>query len=762
MINKFSYVKYVHTDRNITTVEQLLKSDLFTNNRISKAEFLSFKATGFIDLDDGLGENIAEAGTYPSNLEMIWSKYDGVEQFNNRGLYVSNNLSILKQGTPLYIPLSSYNKEVLPIRNKNFLKQDQDIPAFFSQKQLELEGNPDYVKAQRLTSKGREVNVQMIEQNCQVWVYSKTLDKIIDVSPFISNLNTSKSDIGSFSFTLEPIHVILDRVSKSETYDFLSIFGTDYVNEFILFKDGKLNISFFEKYFQQNDAVFIRFEKLKLEQDNVSRTGLEINKSCLKDQIFDMMGLVDNVSSSINFQNTSYVISINGRDFTKALVEDGQYLIDLIYVQGEQNRFFYGGNPGDKFFKRNYVDEGSYQYLFTKSERKNIYDSLAFIINQMSNIGWTPNELFSDYGSDKRVQSYRVSGIEDMEDYLTTKEVNGIWQIIKLNVDKKISDRRILNDTMFDMDGTLIEYFKNICQEPFVEFWGDTYGAGFEFIVRQPPTDAAGMRDIVSKKQYIEIEPEDTYNINLAWESEYYSWFQFMPTGMDYDNNAFFWGFHFPIIYLEKYVEHFGNHRKVVNDKYVPESSWGGAKSKQDTNITAEALFNDLKYALEHYSVLPFTRRGTVVINGDRRIKRGSFILLKATNEICKVDSVSHNLSFNSTSINRTTVLGVSRCMIIDFVKGFPLGKGSTISGAVAVNGAYLIEDMYQPYFSYFDIVKSKIITKDLYNRQSTNQGFTVVDKQTKTDFTIEEEIFEFFLKREQMDGVQAVYRERI
>ena len=710
---------------------------------------------------------------YPKNIDLIWSKYSFEEKYNNRNKYASNDLSLLKQGTVLFIPLTSFNKELLPIRGKNFLDQSKEMIPFFSQKQLELESDESYVKAEELLKEGRESSVQIIEENCQVWVYSKTLEKIVDISPFIQSLSITKGDVGSFSMNLVPISAVLDRASNSEEFDLISVFGTDYINEYTMFQEGQLNISFFDKYFQQNDVVFIRFERLELEKDNVIRSGLEIDKQCLPDQVFDMMGLIDVVGSSINTQMTDYSISISGRDFTKVLIEDGQYLMGLLYVQGNQNRFYYGGNPGDKFYKRNYVNDGAFEFMFAKMDRKGIADSLAFIVNQMSNIGWTDNELFSAYGS-KRTSAYRMSNVENYEDYISEQEVNGIWQITKLNVDEQLKDRRIANDSMFDVDGNLIEFFKNICQDPFVEFWGDTYGSQFEFIVRQPPLDSKGLREIISKEHYITVKAKDTLQINLNWEDEYYSWFQFTPDGANYDKSEMFYGFHFPIIYLEKYIENFGNHRMVINDKYVPESSYSGENQKQDENTTARALFNDLRFALEYYSVLPFTRKGTIVINGDRRIRKGGFIYLEATNELCYVDGVTNNISFNSNNIDRTTVLSVKRCMMKDYIKGSSTGEAS---GSLTENkmskeeiifialqkakGVRMIGEIsaINKTFSYFDIVKSEVITDDLYNRIAAKEGSPLESENivkpnsnTKTDFTVDEEAFSFFLKRKQMD----------
>jgi hypothetical protein len=775
MSDKYSYIGHHHVDRKITTVELLLNSDLFYaeyGERINKLEFLNFKAKR-VNLDGKIEE------IYDSNLDLIWREYDSDEKELYKVQYSTKNLSLLKPNTILYIPVKDYNPELIPIRGKNlFVDQGKEMTPYFSERQKQLERDEYYVKVEQVTQKGRNIDVQTIEQNCQVWIYSKTLEKIVDISPFIQSLEITKQETGSFSFTLSPISGIINRANNNENFDLQKVFGTDYINEYNLLVNGKFNVSFFDKYFQQNDVVFIRFEKLKLEQDNVVKSGLEVSKLSLPDQIFDMIGLVDSVNSSLNCQTTDYVININGRDLTKTIIEDGQYLMSIIFVQGETNQFFYGGNPNDKFFKRNYAAQGAFEYMFTKQERRSIEDSIAFVINQISNIGWTSNELFSAYQN--KTEAYSLSNISDKQTYLKTVETNGVWQITKLKVDPQIKDRRILNDTMFDIDGTLQEFFKNICQSPFVEIWGDTYGSRFEYIVRQPPFDKKGMMSIVENESYITIENKDVYQINLGWETEYYSWMKFIPSSNVFGKDETFYEYAFPIIYMEKFIEHFGNHKLYLYDQYIPESSMSGGNETEDINITAQALFNDLKYALEVYSVLPFTRTGTIVMNGDRRIKRGSFVYLKATNEICYVDGVSNSVSFNRQSVDRVTTLSVKRCMIKDFIKGSYLGsKGGDLDQKVKRDkeeiefrakfrvfgteekdtafGGNIIGDTFvtTATISYYDIVNSEVITKDLlkriFSKEMTGQISTKNIKNTQVDFSVNETVFDFFLKRKQM-----------
>ena len=82
------------------------------------------------------------------------------------------------------------------------------------------------------------------------------------------------------------------------------------------------------------------------------------------------------------------------------------------------------------------------------------------------------------------------------------------------------------------------------------------------------------------------------------------------------------------------------------------------------------ALLNDLIYIVESNAYLPFTRTGTIVINGDRRIKVGSFILNESTNEFFYVLNVSNEVSFTEGGIDRRTTIQVERGMYVPILKG--------------------------------------------------------------------------------------------
>lgn len=707
-----------------TTVEEFLRNNNSLLPKMSKSDFLKFKPQE------------------KTNADRIFSNYSQEDQNSQiiKNKYSKFDLDVIKHGTIVFLPVSELQEQLYMTGGTNlFMDQNQSLEAYFVEEQKELQQDPRYVKLEKVYSKG-EIDVQTIEENCQVWIYVKAIDKLLDISSFINSLTISKTDIGQFSLNVNPIQIEINRESNSIEAVFISSTnGKEYLNDYEVKRmDGVLNVSFFEKYCQQNDTVFIRFEKLQLEEDiKIIKMGshlMEVSKQSIPNQIFDMIGLVDSVGSNINFENTDYSINIAGRDLMKTLIEDGAYLIDLTFAKGAENMYFYLGDAQDKSFKRNFVSNGGFEYLF-----KEFFDPLdtymGFIVNQLSNVGWSgDNDLFDSYPKDKTPKKGRIA-IKDEQAYLENIEQNGVWKISHIKVDPNLKDRRIVDASFIDTDGTLYEQFKKVCQSPFVEFWGDTYGSQFNYIARQQPFDLKGMLDVLDTDGLvIDIETEDTFQTNLQWEDEFYSWIQFLPHGKAFNDDPAWLASSFPVIYFDKYVEHFGNHRYEIQDNYVSGKSVDVLEGKENRENVAFGLFNDLKYIIETVSILPFTRKGSLVINGDRRIKKGSFIYLKATKEVFYVEAVTNNVSFSNNSINRTTILSVKRGMKRDYIN-------------------------YTSQPNYFDIVNSSMITQELINRFNYTEGLktnnvVTTTQQIKVDFGVNKDVFDFFLQRRQMDVI--------
>jgi hypothetical protein len=744
-------IRYVVTED--TTVDEFLKNNISFLPKMTKTDFLKYKPKK------------------STNADQIYWKYSPEDRQNStiKTKYSKFNLDVIKANTLVFFPVSEYQEELCVIGGSNvFMDQNKTMPAYFIEEDTKLKRDSKYVKLEKLYSEG-DIDVQTIEENCQVWIYVKSIDKLIDVSPFVNSLAISKSDIGQFSIDLSPIQIDVDRATNSINAVFVSFTnGKEYLNDYeVKTFDDKLNVSFFEKYCQQNDAVFIRFEKLQLEEDKtVTKTGshlIEVSKQSIPNQIFDMIGLVDTVGSNVNLESNDYSVSISGRDLMKVLVEDGAYLIELTFAKGAENMFFFLGDSQDKYFKRVFVTNGGFEYLW-KNYFDPLKDFMGFIVNQLSSVGWTgDNDLFNYYPKDKLAKKSNID-IRNGDKYLENIELNGIWKICHIKVDPALKDRRVVDSSFVDTDGTLYEQFKKVCQTPLVEFWGDTYGSNFNFIARQQPFDLNGMLDVANDTSgvVIDIENRDVFQTNLQWEDEFYSWIQFTPNGQAYNNDPQWLATAFPVIYFDSYVENFGNHRYEAQDNYVAGRSVDGLNGEMNKQNVAIGLFNDLKYIIETVSVLPFTRKGSLVINGDRRIKKGSFVRLKATEEIFYVESVANSISFSSNSVNRTTVLSVKRGMKEKFI----VGDVTLVSNKKGKE-----DQIINP--SYFNIVNSDMIVQTLIERFSYTEGIsktlkdvgkvtakvTKSSKHVKVDFGVNPDQFNFFLKRRQMDDIYDNYK---
>lgn len=718
-ITNTNFFYYEVSDNDELTVTSFLNNNESIIDNISRFEFLNF--------DGGTGE---------TNLERIYNEYtyDGQKQ-TNKASFSTGSLEEINKGTTLLIPTSKIKNELVQINGKNlYLQQKEGQKAYYSKTLRDLQSDPTYVKKEIVTKQGRNTDVLILENNCQVWVYCKALEKIINLSPFITSLSTTKTDVGSFTLSLNPIISENSFISKNKR---------NRVNEFdINSKD------YFSKYLQYNDVVFIRFEKLEIEKDEDELYRFEINKNKLPNQVFDMIGLIDDVSCNINSSITDYQVNVSGRDLMKLLVEDGNYFMPFRFASGNSHQFFYS-DPNSKQGKRNFVN-GAYDFLFTYSYRS-VKGTFAFIINFLSNLGVLGDEdLFSAY-KDRRTRSYVNEITTSDKNYIKSQEVNGIWQIIKLSVDELVDDRRIADPSIGNVDATLMEQMNKVCQKPFVEFWGDTYGSQYEFVVRQPPWDRQGILDCIETGLYIEIEDKDLQSYSLNWETEFYSWFQLQPDNIFAGDNKWAFASYLPIVFLDEFAEYFGNHRKIIQDIYISEQALSGVNGGENLDLFKRAVLNDLKFLIESHSYLPFTRRGSITLSsGDRRIKKGMWVHLKKTNEFCYVDSVYNGVKFGNNFVDRSTTLQVSRCMIKDYIKGKPVGKGFSYS----LKGQETPPMTYNLFYSYFDIVNSELIYQTLLEKVENpilvDKVLTKLKEQISTNFGVNKIVFDFFLKRKQ------------
>lgn len=669
--------------------------------------------------------------------------------------------TMIKAGIFVRVPLNKTMVEKQLIYGKNqYLKQD-NFNAYFNEYQKILQSSDGYYKLESLISHIDRVSIdaQVVNLNVRVWIYSKVLDELIDVSPLVVACNTSKNmAMGAFSITLNP--------AKSLEFDVeypTAVNQKGSVNTFNFTGNrDELIADYFEKYIQYNDLVFIRFERLQVEKDDVGyESGQVLKLSTLANpitdpnenpswyRVWDMMGLIDSVDVTTNFSYTDKSISIKGRDFMKLLSEDGSYFYSYRFMSASDNRFMWMGDENSGVFKRNILT-GQFEQYFLNYSLKSIKEYLGFVVNRLSNLGIISSNVFSSYG-ERLSKLNKVEGIDD-----ENRNLKGVWSIIKFFFDEHINDR-VLSGDLGGADGTLLELFNRICQPPFVEIFGDTWIDMFNFTVRQPPFTGESIRSVINDSaNYITIENKDLLNLTLGYDTTSYAWYQVTPSDTSTGEEGKTTAANIPVVFLPQIAEVFGNKRLQISDIYLYTGALKGQEQIGDIDFISQAILNDLLFLIESFVYLPFTRKGTIQINGDRRIKVGTFIRLDATDELYYVTGVDNSLTIGS-NIDRVTTIQVERGMRWDLIKGVDTGevrmarnpRTNTVGlGFERARTTVIDQNKTVPVrYSYFNIVNTEELRKSILENRRTGNAFNS-SSMIKSDFNINEDVFEYMLKR--------------
>lgn len=320
---------------------------------------------------------------------------------------------------------------------------------------------------------------------------------------------------------------------------------------------------------------------------------------------------------------------------------------------------------------------------------------------------------------DKKVKKKIVSGAQE-------RLAPGIWQIVKLLVDSSAANRQIFDSSISMQTGPLINFFNKVCQKPLVEFSGDTYGDQYYFMVRKPPYDEEGVKKMQELTMLL-IEDSSIVSTNLGWNNEnIYSWYQMIPFSEFAEMTQI--NLYMPAVFFPEYASIWGSRDLTVQNQYVNYYQSGETNASVDNdkkangeNIIRNAV-KDLKYIIESNAYNPFTRRGTIILNGDRRIKRGTLIMMP-NGEQFYVDAVSNSYSVTGGSVHRSTTLTVSRGMFAPYVNGVKVG-GKKIS-----------------YFNIIDFGENFDISK------ITSENWKDVISTWKVNI----DVFSYFLKRSQI-----------
>ena len=265
-----------------------------------------------------------------------------------------------------------------------------------------------------------------------------------------------------------------------------------------------------------------------------------------------------------------------------------------------------------------------------------------------------------------------------------------------------------------------MNFIHGLAQQPLVEFYADTYGDTYNLIFRKPPYDQKSIISEIEGKQntenktlsvtpvIIDIEEDDVLQEHLVMnDSQVYSWYHLFPQvaitgGEDFSMS------YLPAIFFEEYAEAFGSRPFQQSHSYIP--------FDKNANIAdfGQQAVNDLKYVIESSQYLPFSRRGTITLNRDRRLKIGNWIRYKPTGEMFYLNHVTHQYSVREDGTDRVTMISVERGLVEQLIYGIE----------------YINDRGVAKYVSYFNIIntelnpiyKKKPLTKTVRQKSGTQE----------------------------------------
>lgn len=166
---------------------------------------------------------------------------------------------------------------------------------------------------------------------------------------------------------------------------------------------------FFKNLISENDIVFLTFRD---DEDNeVTKVDdFFISNDSLPGMNWEMIGLVDRNSVSINYDSTEHNVSVSGRDLMKLLIEDGSYFFANSFSDDDVKSIFEnidlpnrgdGVNASNKVTETDYVKAGSNRLvmsglidmLFNPAAR-NVQFVMNLLVSTLSNIEICPSRLF--------------------------------------------------------------------------------------------------------------------------------------------------------------------------------------------------------------------------------------------------------------------------------------------------------------------------------------------------------------------------------
>ncbi len=647
-----------------------------------------------------------EVLNYKTNSASILKSYNTSEsaQYNKIA-----NINLIGNGAKVAIPLNKIKSKSIYTINQTLIS-NTDYNAFIESEIKRLINNPKYAKINLNNSNESIGSVFKRQDALSVWLWCKSIDdgsgRLVDISDYVENISTTSAKDGG-NFTISLPHITYERVDgifqipvqnyiDSNKDNFISKNSTHKsvpTNTFQLKADRSLvdkssqagdsvwkrNADYFQNLIQNNDLIFIKFEKIGSDASRDLDNSKDdfIDSKELYDGIFDMIGLCDICSEYGVAENSNIGISLTGRDLSKLLIDDGTYFFPVEFAAKNSEQIIKNSSSSksaarlmispskvnDKGYENyNYAADGGIipDLQFNFDNTQTIEEWLTFIFSQLTNIDICVDTLFNAYPDKSFIISKDDTELQNGNIVYKRIKANGIWQGVKLIIDKTIANRRVADTSLAFDTGSLLNIIRKVAQEPWVEILMDTFGNKYYFSFRKPPFS---YESIISNK-CIDIFEDDVLAHSIEFSNEIYTWYKLNPFNSIFgnDDNAGFLTL-FPAVMFPEYMEIWGSKILEVTSNYLDfDASVSDLSDVNLENIKKQAL-EDLDWLIETNCYLPFTRTGTITIKPDRRIKKGMSIRNYGTGEIFYVDSIVQTRSYMDV-VDGVTVLKVSRGMV--------------------------------------------------------------------------------------------------
>lgn len=703
-----------------------------------------------------------EDENHKTNRERILEQYTKEDLENEASRIDSGELSLIRAGTILIVPEGAIDVEQQAMIGRNlFVKDVGSFSAFYSH-YLDLLKRDDFTPVYRTTTKRNDVEIR--QYDISIWIWSRAASRngvtLIDVSRYVERCEiTNTGTQNSFSLSLQAAETdnlstgeeLIARVNLDQRGNRWSAW--DYINPETSTPE-QLPLPWLSRMLQYNDIVFIRFERLNLEQDTdriINDASDIVTASHIPGKVYDMIGLIDTVSTRFRPTVPDLTVEVTGRDLTKLLIEDGSYFFPLLFTENADTLFF---NPQDtnKLFRRTFI-KGTFDYLILY-KMQSIRNSLGFLVNQLANLGVCNDALFSNYDDKeegtfqngaglggRRTRALRLTGVNDQQQRAVWEVVSGVWQIVDVLVDEQIDDRRVASSHISNPNSNLLSLVDSFCQMPFVEFFGDTYGDKYVFIARTPPYTRQAILSVLDKGWYVDVNLRYIENMDLQWDDTFYTWFEIDPRNMFLGRSDSIALAYVPVVYFPEMAEAFGNKQFKVVDNYISNRALMGEGLSENRDEFKQKVIEDFLYVIESYCYLPFTEKGTITIRRDRRIKAKTWI--KIGDRFFYVDAVTNTFSASGEQVDGYTTLQVSRGMYIEYIRG---KRVDSLNREI---------NYWSPV--KLDVIRHVLIQKlRVYESEEASQEGSevtarILKNAVKASFGTDRDAFDFFLQRRQL-----------